>query len=558
MPATEPGKNAMAEKPRENDCPVPQSLIDYSVACFEKTVAEKRSWRDAAEYNHSCIHALAYLYLSKSSPLKGSNAVASEIAAVYSAMNSAGEPPGNWTAGHLAEARELLGPDLCRDMLPGVDQLLEKSADEFIAHFLGRMQHVTRFLSANLGTSTNHVGFYSASVYRIGMLLSRPDYIAIGRSIWDRLVDEQHPDGYWEETSGGPSPYYTTLTACAVGRMARWTQEEKFRKAALLAARFERRLCYPDSCHNENMDGRVRYRTASEPWGDFNHSATPEGRAFVGRKMRRLFEHLPPHPLGAIVCGRSVATLCENHQFWVDGPIGQAEVDRKNYVEQLQVPGAVRRQGSWFVSMQGIKHFPLKYGFNIDRTSLFSLWHEKTGLIVNGSGELGPNAAQTFRFVDDVNICHIPQSAKVMMGAPGSAEPAAIIAEYAGGTARLEATFVSENELSLRASVGTRSDRYPIEFTLQLELREGQAVNGVRLGKEPLALSGADLKGRIEAGRVTITFPQAGAKFVWPHDPYNPYDAKTYKSSPEKYVSLLHIPIGPEPISVTFRVETER
>ena len=44
-----------------------------------------------------------------------------------------------------------------------------------------------------------------------------------------------------------------------------------------------------------------------------------------------------------------------------------------------------------------------------------------------------------------------------------------------------------------------------------------------------------------------------GARFAWPHDPYNPYTPD--KKSPRgMYVSLLTLPIGPEGAQLRFRV----
>ena len=441
------------------------------------------------------------------------------------------------------------------DLVPGVDDLLLSGA-EHLAERLQSYRYMTHFTSANLGTGTNHVAVYGCSVYRVGAILGREDYVDLARSTWDRLAADQDPDGYWAETTGGPTVLYNNLTYCCAGRMARWTDDPVFHRAAQLGARFHRRFSYPDGSDEETIDGRCRYHHTPMMWGGFVQSETPEGRAFVARKLETLIHRNPPGTQGTHG-GEQMALMCEDHRFWDDGPIGESAHDRPHYVESLSVPGAVRRHGSWFAALQGIAPLPRPWGgFTIDRTSAFSLWHARTALIVNGSGEPGPSPAQSFRFYPDrpEHTYPFPERALLEMGEPGSDEPACLVAEYRGGTVRIAVRFLSDDEVRLEVNVAARSDFYPVPFTLQLELRDGDRVNGVELGEALLALSDAELDGAVDAGRFRIEFPREGARFVWPHDPYNPYDVENKKSPRGMYVSLLTLPVGPEGVEVAFRV----
>jgi hypothetical protein len=532
----------------------PAAMLDYATRIVEQYLANTRDWREVWTYNWQCIRAMAYLFVHPQSRLRASARLGEQISALFTTIAGNEATLEQRLAGHVAETRALLGPDLCARLLPGADEYLARRAEVFISETLAPLRHVTHFVSANLYTSTNHVAVFACSVYRIGEQLGRADWMALARDVWNRLCADQHSDGYWEETTGGPTPLYNNLTMCGAGRMVQWTGAENYAHAARNAALFQRRFSYPDGCNLETIDGRVRYCSYEhDMWGGFVHSDRAEGRAFLRRKLATRLRLLPEGDFG-VHAGEVAALMCENHQYWNDGPLGRPEVDRPHYVEQLQVPGAVRKQGPWFISMQGITHFPHAYGFTIDRSSLFSLWHEKTGLIVNGSGELGPTVARTFGFDVKPQISHIPERTTIAMGSAGGMEPARLSAEYAGGTANIEITFASEQEVKVRASVAAKMDRYPIVFTMQLERREGHRINGSTLDKDAKTFTDTQLAGKLETDCYTMEFPSAGARLVWPHDPFNPYDGVNFRSPPEKYVTLLQLPIGPEGVEVTIRI----
>jgi len=176
---------------------------------------------------------------------------------VYGAIRSSEHPPDNRLTGHLAETRRLLVQAGADDLVPGIDDELVRRAtplDERLASY----RHLIRFRSGNQGTGTNHVVVYGTSVYRVGELLGRAEWVGRAMDLWSRFVEDQEPDGYWAETTPGPTSLYNNLTFCCAGRMAVWTDEGRFHDAAQRGALFHRRFCYPDGCDLETIDGRVR------------------------------------------------------------------------------------------------------------------------------------------------------------------------------------------------------------------------------------------------------------------------------------------------------------
>ena len=116
----------------------------------------------------------------------------------------------------------------------------------------------------------------------------------------------------------------------------------------------------------------------------------------------------------------------------------------------------------------------------------------------------------------------------------------------------LENTENRNQEIRLDVRAEARTDRYPITFTLQLELRDGDHVNGVALGSESIEWAAADLRGKIATERFTLWLPESGAYFSWPHDPYNTYDHPNHRSPRAQYVSLVHVPVGPDGVRLRY------
>jgi hypothetical protein len=532
---------------------MPDTFLDYIARSVEAQIAAKKPWAPMHFIDRQALRALSYLYVCAASPLRGSAKLADEIRAVYAVIVAAGEMDPRLVM-HVTEARRLLHDAGAADLVPGIDRVLQDCNKEWHDEMLS-FRHLSHFTSANLTTSTNHAAMYATACYRIGAMLGRDDWRKDGLDCWERLLADQHPDGYWSETTGGPVVYYNHFTFTFAGRMGRWTGEKRFLEAARKAAAFHRRFHYPDGCDLETIDGRNRYRNYPTMWGGFVHSETPEGRAFVARKMATKLKQASIIEFGN-QGGETAALMMEDHELWVHGPTGTAEVDRPAYVETLAIPAGVRKQGPWFACLQGILALPRGPNFTIDRICLLSLWHEKTGLIVNGSGEPGPRPAQSFAFYTPWEFIKygVPERAQVDMGSAGSAEPARIVADYPGGTGRLSLRFISEREVELDVKAEVRAERYPITFTLALELRDGDRVNGSTLGEDRVDLASEHLRGKLVTDRFSITLPETGAYFSWPYDPYNPYDV--HKRSPRHlYVSLLHVPVGPDGVRLRFTID---
>lgn len=528
-----------------------KGLLDYAAEAVAVDLERGKTWDHSRnDFNHQAIRAYAYLYTREESPLKEDGKLADAIRDLSSAIGKFEVPPSNRLTVMMADARRLLHDAGALDLMPRVDEMMLAGAESLAEHLM-LYRHLTNFAAANTGTGTNHVAVYGNAVYRVGELLGMDDLMALAEEIWEPLARDMHPDGYWAEANGGPAVGYNNLTLVCCGRMGLWTGKALYRDAAQTSARFHRLFCYPDTSKLESFDGRQRYHPNQVgTWASFVHSETPEGRGFVHRRIESLRMYSPASEGSG---GQTLAGLCEDHEWWVDGPVAPAECDREHYTEMLDSRGGVRRDGPWCFTLQGITHLPIGTGgFFVDRSSPFSLWHEKTGLIVNGSGEPDEHAAQMFKIrpIYNRNSYSVPEQTSIDLGSLGA--PATLTSEYRGGTAHLQVRTLSDTAVELEVRVGVRSDRYPVEVTLQLELREGDFVNGTELTTKELRLTESKLAGVVDSEKFRISFPEGGARLVWPHIPYHPYRGDPPSNT---LVSLLHLPVGPDGAKLVFEAK---
>lgn len=536
--------------------PLPQALLHVAASLVDGQIATGQPMAASRPYNWQAIRALAYLP-TQPEYRNRLEQYGEGLRSLFVAIRDQKTPPDNRQTGHLAETYAILKATGRLAWTPGIEELLLRGAGH-LREKLESYADLTHFTSSNLGTGTNHGAVYLASLYRVGRLLDRPQDCELALSVGRRLMQDQHPDGYWVETTGGPSVLYNHLTAACAGRMARWTGEAIFEQAMRRAADFQRRMSYPDGTDVETVDGRCRYHALPMAWGGFIHTDTPAGRGYLQNRLQtfvRRYQHVGFHSHG----GEHAALFCEDHALWIDGPTVPATPARVDTLGAPAVHAVVRREGPWCFTLNGLSHLPRGWGnFTIDRSSLFSLWHANCGLIVNGSGEPGPTPAQSFQFqAEDTVRYAIPETVHIeteVAGDRGNAKPARLVAEYRGGTGRLEVACIEKNECLLRVSAATRIDRYPVRFTLQLELHAGDWVNGVPLSAEPRRLEAAALAGRVDTGHYAVHFPAGCGEFQWPHNPYNPYDLEHHRSDPEMLVALLSFELKREPLTIRFQM----
>ncbi|MCL2640359.1 MAG: hypothetical protein FWD53_05905 [Phycisphaerales bacterium] len=415
------------------------------------------------------------------------------------------------------------------------DKIL-RACHHLIEHRMTKLVGLRRFISRVLGTSTNHAALYVTTVYRAGQVLGKKELCDFALPIGRALAADIHPDGYWEEHGdllrrGGPTPSYNYLTHKGMALMYEWTGEKVFEDAIKKSTEFHNNFSYPDGTFNDLIDERVRYNTTPRVWGLFGFSHTPSGR---GMALHHMQDWLADQP-GKTILPESLARHCENALYWHEGPIETPTYQQPNHKAFLQLGAGVFRKNQWHIGLSTIPAINPEDSayrtnpFALDRQKLLTVWHEKTGLLLDGSHSKDQREFSTFAaqatYADD----YYPAAGEIVE------ENGTMIAKAAYKSFFAEVRVREVNgKLEIEFSIDPAGNRGPfaVSFTLR---RIAETLRGLN-GKEfPLT----DEKFVAFADALGNGFTYANAKIEgppnmrvsWPLAPFNSY-AKDGKSSP--------------------------
>jgi hypothetical protein len=403
-----------------------------------------------------------------------------------------------------------------------------------IEHRMEKLVGVRRFISRVLGTSTNHVALYVTTVYRAGQVLNQPELCDYALAIGRALAADIHPDGYWEEhgdllRTGGPTLSYNYLTHCGTALMYEWTGEGVFLDAIKKSTAFHGNFCYPDATFVELLDERVRADHVSHPrvWGLFGFSHTPEGRGSAKVHFENWLKLQDKSTLSPELLGRH----CENALYWHDGPMAEAPFQRRERAAKMTMPGGIFSKDGWCVSlsaMEAINHEDPAYRdnpFGLDRQKLFSVWHEKTGLLLDGSQAKNQPENSTFRAPAAYATDFYPAGGTV----DGDGDVWIAKAAYKSffGEVRVRPVSASELEITLKVDPAGNRGPFTTGFTMKRLAENIVGLNGRELPiteASEWAATAETLGGGFVYGPLTVRLP-AGARVWWPFRPFNSYAA---------------------------------
>lgn len=409
---------------------------------------------------------------------------------------------------------------------------IERACGTLIEHRLKHLPGVRRFIGRVLGTGTNHVALYLSTVYRAGVVLKKPELCEFALPIARAFANDVHPDGYWDEhtdllRTGGPTPSYSYLSHGAVALMYAWTGEPVFRAALDRSTRFHANFTYPDACVVDLFAERVRSGHSHAPsvWGIFGFSHTPEGRGsaiahFNG--WRAAVKDIET------VTGEILSRHCENFLYWESGDVVPPPFERPGHTAKMILPAGIFRRGAWCIGLSCMRATNVEdpayveNAFALDRQKLFSVWHEKTHLLIDGSHSKKQPENSTFcapaPYATDFWPCG---------GAVGE-EDADLVARatYKSFIGEVRVRPLSDHTLQIDFSVDPVGNRGPftVAFTLRKSAESVVGLNGKEtpVGEAPFELTSAETGGGFRHGLAVIEGPP-DLKLNWPMLPYNSY-----------------------------------
>jgi hypothetical protein len=425
----------------------------------------------------------------------------------------------------------------------------EKLIDHRLKHGVG----LKRLIGRVLGTSTNHFALYMAAVYRAGMVFGKPEYCDFVRPMAKALALDVHPDGYWEEHGDltreiGPTICYGYLTHGGMSLLCEWTKEPAIKEALEKSAKFYSRFLYPDATYLDVMDERVRYHhwSRARSWGLFGFSHTSEGRGVAAAHFASWLKK----PFGETF-SEELARHCENFMYWHPGEMELPKFIDENHEARMTLPAGVFRKKSWCLGLSGMRATipeDLAYrenSFALDRQKLFSVWHDRHGLLIDGSHAKWQPENSTFAAHVQKHWDYYPIAGKVS----AKGDQFGVSAGYKTFTAEVSLRTVSDQELRMefQADFSAFSGIIWASFTFIRIAKEITGGNGKlwELGENSFEISREDFGDCFIYGAVEVS-SASDMRVQWPFKPYETYYSKDHKPAPDAYIVRVAIPLTPK------------
>lgn len=395
------------------------------------------------------------------------------------------------------EAYRLLEPEMEAGRRERWGQRLRAMLGE-LAKETARGADSVRYSGQFLPTSTNHFALWAATVYLGGKVFAEPGWQALGVRVLQRLVAEQHPDGFWGELSfGTPAIGYNALTLTAVALYWEHSGDPAALAAVRRAVGFHVAYTLGDGQPIDLLNNRNRHWFVS-PWGHFAFSLTGPGR----RLAEQLKGQLRPEDLTLETLGR----LAQNRLYW-HAEAGEA------WASQPTLPVWQGRSGDWTVTLSGLTgRAPAGNRWFLDQQSYVNVFHARVGAILLGAP--AKNQPELASFGSTVALDGARQGERIGLA-------------FDGFVAELSALVGEEAVVAVALKPQGSKPASNVRVALQLKLHAGEWVETgsgerVQIGVAPVRLE--RLGGWVRHHGWTLRLPET-AVLTWPQFGYNPYRA---------------------------------
>ncbi len=437
-----------------------------------------------------------------------------------------------------AEAYGLLREQLGAQREKNWREGLQRGGSRLLADMRRRMNR-PRLTAPFLGTSPNHFGLWCTTVNRIGMLLGLDDWVSESRTALARFVREVTPGGYWAEHDG-PTIIYDYLNTAVAAYYWHYYKDPEALRAIRANTDFHAHWTTPDGLDIATVDQRNRsHYTPQAGFGLFSFCNFPAGRRLARLKLLSALgdERDPFESLGLSVLGR----LAQDAHYHSDGPEATIPQQMPSYRHTLDRPAVARKNGNWVYSISALvsPESPLNQFF-LDRTMPVSLWHQRTGAIIDGGNtKLQPELA-TFAAVREGKLGAHPLDGLLR----GSWDGDTLCVAEEGFSCRLTFVTVDDNTTLIRAKAEkTYNSQNTALLQLQFRLHDGApaSINGksAMLTAKKIEHEGALT---LAHNGWSAKLPE-GSRFEWPFYTYYPY-------GPERIPQNLHNAVGRAAVSL--------
>ena len=538
---------------------IPQVLARYNADGFIKPIDPNEHMLSASQF----IYPMAYFYKTKFSgnPYFGDESILHKIIAMGDFVAIRTRRDGKvqtgrkgFDGGYLAqrtlifwlEAFALIKRELAAAQRRRWEAAMKRTLQGLADKLAGFMSQA-RFHSQSFYTGPNHVSLYAAALYTGAMAFKHRPWQKLALKFAERFAESQNPEGYWPE-HGGPVTNYNSVALAGMERINFLNPHPVLQETIRRAFDYHERTTYPDFTPVALIDRRMRYKRPPFLWGFTGFTQWPRGRAFLRGLVRARIRC--DQPFSGEECARWMECFVHYHR----GPVPRYSPWRGT--RYLGSHACFIRDRGWQVNfnVNPVVVSPNQI-FALDYQNVVSLWHQRTGLIVEGSQ--GKRRPQHGNFL-------FPGSKKpgiMYTGTIGTlCTPPYVEAMHSNHIdVRVEADVKSASTMTLTAIEVGRQKTDAARFNLPLCVGVGRMIH---VGKRSYELSKNNLAVHVPRGGDVTLFDgrltmrcDKGGQLYFPCRPWNRYSIDN-KSGMEAAFLRFEMPMTGKPKSarVTFRI----
>ena len=396
------------------------------------------------------------------------------------------------------------------------------------------------------GMSPNHLAWYMLASRRAGMRYGEHDWVERADRLFADMVQGQNADGFWFEY-GAPAVMYNYVSLLAMGVYLDHLGESA---PPEIGAAVERGMdaqlawTYPGGGLVAEIDGRNRYRPGGQLILPAACARWPRGAAALRESARRL-------RAAEKIGGQALAFLSETARYLARHEQPDETPARLGTSWRGKgIAAGWRRRGAWQATLSGIVRPPYSGRFLTDVANLVGLYHEGLGLLAGGGGSKDDPEWATFTVrPGGGEPVWQPDKSELAMDEAEDAVTLSYGAVRTRASVRLDAegARVRLERLTGEAPVTARLLR-PLPPGACLKTPDDAMVLNI---EQPLRLRLAQ-GGDVTVEGATYALP-AGATFVWPRMPFNPYNRDGVPDPGEAFAAF-EVELGEAGPTAAFRI----
>jgi len=375
----------------------------------------------------------------------------------------------------------------------------------------------------------NHFIWTVLCCYRYGMLYNRQDLMRLATGVMEDIVKHQSPEGTWLE-GGSPVIKYAEVSTAAVSLFEHFTGNKKLQVAVEKCLDYTLNTIYPDFSKIGCIDGRNRHTRDISPYTAPTYYKYEGGIAYLS-EWSRYFDEVVKFD-GQ---DRTAATIMTSILSALPEEIPYVQENVNKYVPARtlypNLKTSIIRESPWTIPLCCLEQKLFDSRWVLHRQNLFSIFHEKHGLIIGGGHSISQPQFSCFNVITGGKSYYMYEEGQLMAVDDG------MQLVYGGRECNITISKMDQNELVIEYAVEKlhETDRVYVNIPLYGGLGSSITINEKEMIWEKQFMASEIFANESFVYKGLSLSISEDAVFNYPVFPYNTHNRKQFKNYNEVY-----------------------